>query len=71
MTMNSHNPKSLPLVKNESVHIETDYKGVRVVRSKIIDANDLSIADDFDNGGDPYNCTGQHVVIKLKDEPQD
>ena len=24
----------------------------------------VMVADDLDNGGDPYNCTGQHCIIK-------
>jgi hypothetical protein len=62
--MNSHNAKPDVVVTKESVHIETDHKNVRVLRSTLLDDNDLSIADDYDNGGDPYNSTGQHVVIK-------
>ncbi len=26
----------------------------------------LDVADDFDTGGDPYNCTGQFCVIKIR-----
>ena len=62
--MNSHNAKPDVVVTNESVHIETDHKNVRVLRSTLLDDNNLSIANDYDNGGDPYNSTGQHVVIK-------
>ena len=62
--MNSHNAKTDVIM--EAVRIETDHKDVRVVRSRLTDANALSIAADYDNGGDPYNSTGQHVVIKLK-----
>ncbi len=62
--MNSHNAKADVAVTKESVRIETDHKDVRVLRSKLVDAHDLSIADDYDNGGDPYNNTGQHVAIK-------
>jgi hypothetical protein len=29
----------------------------------LIAANDLAIADDQNTGGDPYNSTGQHVII--------
>jgi len=69
--MNSHNTKTNTVVSNEAVRIETDHKDVRVLKSKLVDANDLSIADEFDTGGDPYNSTGQHVVIKPKTDPQE
>lgn len=64
--MNSHNAKSEAAVHEEIVRIETDRNDVRVLRAKLRDANELSIADDYDNGGDPYNSTGQHVVLKAK-----
>jgi hypothetical protein len=64
--MNSHNAKIDAVVTREVVRIETDHQDVRVLRSRLTDANALAIAADYDNGGDPYNSTGQHVVIKLK-----
>lgn len=69
--MNSHNTKTNTVASNEAVRIETDHKDVRVLISSLVDANDLSIADEFDTGGDPYNSTGQHVVIKSKNDPQE
>ena len=66
--MNSHNSKSQTDESNEPVRIETDHKDVRILRSKIVDAPELSIEDDRDNGGDPYNTTGQHVVLELKND---
>jgi len=62
--MNSHNAKADVVVTRESVQIETDHKNVRVLRSTLLEESKLSIADDYDNGGDPYNSTGQHVIIK-------
>jgi hypothetical protein len=62
--MNSYNAKADVVVTKESVRIETDHKNVRVLRSTLLDENCLSIADDYDNGGDPYNSTGQHVIIE-------
>lgn len=40
-------------------------------RTRVVDvdaANDpeLSVVDDLDLGGDPYNSTGRHVIIKSK-----
>jgi hypothetical protein len=70
-TMNSHNTKAEPVASKESTGVETDHKDVRVLRSRIVEADELSIADDFDNGGDPYNSTGQHVIIKPKKIPDE
>jgi hypothetical protein len=32
----------------------------------VVESNDLAIADDINPGADPYNSTGQHVIIKPK-----
>ena len=64
--MISHNAKIDEVVSKESVRIETDSTDVRVLRSRLVEENALSIADDYDNGGDPYNSTGQHVIVKLE-----
>jgi len=69
--MNSHNTKTEPVVSNESVRADTDSIDARVLRSKIVESNELVIADDLDVGGDPYNSTGQHVVIKPKLDLED
>lgn len=66
--MNSHNANTDEAIIKESVRIETGRSDVQVLRSRLADANTLAIADDYDNGGDPYNSTGQHVIIKLKKE---
>ena len=64
--MDSHNPKVEKVVTNEMIRIETDHKDVQILRSKIVDTNELAIVDDDDTGGDPYNSTGQHVIINSK-----
>ena len=61
--MNSHNTKTDKIVKDASVGTGTD--SVRVLRLDLVDVSDLEIADD-DPGGDPYNSTGQHVIIKSR-----
>ena len=62
--MNSHNTKLATAVRKAPVKIDTDLHDVQVLRSSIKDVDGLAIADDFDTGGDPYNCTGQHCIIK-------
>ena len=39
---------------------------VKVVQSKFVFGDEFSIVDD-DRGGDPYNSTGAHCIIKPKD----
>ena len=72
--MASHNPRQGRLVKKEDILIEAEHEEVRleaseeieVLDAELLDVNELSIEDDADAGSDPYNCTGQHVIIKSK-----
>ena len=68
--MNSHNAKSATAVRKAPVRLDTDLHDVQVLRSSIKDVDGLAIADDHDIGGDPYNSTGQHCIIKT-DKNQD
>jgi len=69
--MNSHNTKTESVVRNEVVRIVADRDDVRVIRSNLMGIAALSISEDDDKGNDPYNNTGQHVVIRLKLDSQD
>ena len=62
--MNSHNTKPERAANDDSVRIETGTDSVRVLQMDLVDSSDLAIADDVNPGGDPYNSTGQHVIIK-------
>lgn len=62
--MDLHNKKTEAVVRDEKVHVKANRNDVQVLRSDLVDLNELAIADDFDTGGDPYNSTGQHVIIK-------
>ena len=72
--MNSHNPRPKKVVKVEDIRIEADHDDVlaeddgpvRVLDTDVIDVRDLTIEETPDEGGDPYNRTGQHVIIKSK-----
>ena len=64
--MNSHNTKTEKAANDDSVRYESDADSVRVVRLDLTESADLAIADDLNPGGDPYNSTGQHVIIKSK-----
>lgn len=37
---------------------------IDIVHAKLHATDSLSIIDDFSPGGDPYNHTGQHTIIK-------
>ncbi len=69
--MNSHNLKSDLAGKKESIRIVADKDDVRVIRTNLAGPAELSISDDDDRGGDPYNSTGQHAIIKSKLITQD
>lgn len=69
--MNSHNSKTATTDKDAGNRVVTDRKDVRVIRSSLTGIETLAISDDDDRGGDPYNSTGQHVIIKLKSASQD
>ena len=61
--VDSHNTKTDKVVTHEVVGSEAGQENVRVLQLDLIAANDLAIADDLNTGGDPYNSTGQHVII--------
>lgn len=44
----------------------SEQKRATILRSSLAMPNDLSIADDGDFGGDPYNSTGQYCIVKSK-----
>jgi len=69
--MNSHNAKTESVIKSESVRAGTEKEDARVIESRLIGAAELSISEDCDQGGDPYNSTGQHVIIKSRIDLQD
>lgn len=64
--MDSQDSKTGKVVTQELVGTEPDQENVRVLQLDLIAANDLAIADDLNTGGDPYNSTGQHVIIKSR-----
>lgn len=69
--MDSHNTKTGKIVTHELVGSEADQENVRVLQSNLTAANDLAIADDLNTGGDPYNSTGQHVIITSRINSED
>ena len=64
--MSSHNTKTEALVKEEVIRVKGDRDELRVLKSTLIDSSELTVAEEDGPGGDPYNSTGRHVVIKAK-----
>jgi hypothetical protein len=65
--MDSNKDKSRNALHNTPLQEETDLRGnVKIVHSKFVFSDQLSIADD-DHGGDPYNNTGAHCILKAKE----
>jgi hypothetical protein len=49
------------------VKVATDLQNdVQVLHSRLNELDGLTIDEEFDTGGDPYNSTGQHAIIKPK-----
>ena len=75
--MNSHNAKLTAAVRKAPIQVNADLHDVQVLRSSIKDVDGLedvdglAIADDFDIGGDPYNSTGAHCIIKSDKNRED
>ena len=69
--MASHNSKADTQVKIAASRIEADLEEVRVVRLNLQEAEELSISNDLDSGSDPYNSTGQHVILKVNRDLSD
>lgn len=64
--MSSHNPKAESVVVPETVNIVSEREDVRAINSHPSTSDEISIAEDDDAGTDPYNSTGQHVIIKSR-----
>jgi hypothetical protein len=69
--MNSHNSKTEPVREKESASSMGEKEEVRVITTHLIEAADLAISEVDDKGSDPYNSTGQHVIIASKSDLQD
>lgn len=67
--MNTQKTRSMDTARRSPVKVETDLRNnVQVLHSKLRESDELTIDEDFDMGGDPYNSTGQHVIVKPKDD---
>jgi hypothetical protein len=69
--MNSHNTKPEFLGYKTPAADDAAVKEARVISTKLISDAELTINDDADFGCDPYNATGQHVILKQKKSPKE
>lgn len=65
-TMNSHNPKPEMSYHKTPAASKERIAAAKVLTSSLVVQAELSLDDDFDLGTDPYNSTGQHVVLSQK-----
>ncbi|MDA0994653.1 MAG: hypothetical protein O3A13_13620 [Proteobacteria bacterium] len=64
--MNSHNAKP-DFSFHKTPVVGKDYvEEAKIVGLRLRNDVDLSIADEQDSGCDPYNATGQHVILKQR-----
>lgn len=64
--MNSHNTKPTYSFHKTPVITDSDNDEAEVVSTSLVRNVDLKIVDDETSGCDPYNSTGQHVILKSK-----
>ena len=63
--MSSHKTRQEARVVKAPVEIDTSLNEyAQVVQSQLKAKHELAIADDLNMGGDPYNSTGSHCIIK-------
>ena len=64
--MNSHNTKAAFAFHKTAAATDAGAEEANVVKARLDADALLSIADDPDFGCDPYNSTGQHVILDAK-----
>lgn len=63
--MDRQKDKTVKTLHKAPPAVETDLRNnVRIVQSNFAFGDELSIVDD-DRGGDPYNSTGAHCIIRV------
>jgi hypothetical protein len=65
--MDGQKTRKSEVARKAPVKVQTElWPNVRVLDTKLGDIAELAIDEDFDWGGDPYNSTGQHVILEMK-----
>lgn len=68
--MNSHNTKPEFSLYKTPVRDKDDVEEAKILSKRLSNDADLSIEDDPDAGCDPYNATGQHIILRQKNFPK-
>jgi len=69
--MNSHKTESDLVAGNEPADRVADEDEMLVKKASLFEAADLAVSEEDDKRNDPYNSTGQHVIIAVKSDLQD
>ncbi len=61
--MNSHKTKSDLVAGNKPADSVAGEDEMRVVKARLFEAVDLAVSEEDYRCSDPYNSTGQHVIV--------
>ncbi len=61
--MNSHNTKPGMAFHKTPAVTEKNIAEANVISAALTVQTELRLDDDFDQGTDPYNATGQHMIV--------
>ncbi len=65
--MDGRKTQKSEVARKAPVKAQTElWPNVQVVGSELGDIDELAIDENFTAGGDPYNTTGKHVIIKME-----
>ena len=64
--MNSHNVKPDFSFHKTPIVTEKSSAESEIISVALTQQTELALDDDYDTGSDPYNATGQHVVLNKK-----
>lgn len=68
--MNSHNTKPEFSIYKTPALGKDDIEEAKIVSTRLTGDVNLTIEDDSDSGFDPYNTTGQHLILRQKKFPK-
>jgi hypothetical protein len=62
--MDTQKTRQAEVARKAPVQVEIDLGNVQMRHSELKEVDELAVDEDFTAGGDPYNSTGKHVIIK-------
>ena len=66
--MNTQKTPQAEVARKAPVQGDTDRGDVQLRHSELKEVNELAVDEDISTGGDPYNSTGKHVIIKSQED---